>query len=181
MKQLGLCLLLGYWSCISAAGELSAAAIERWLSSQPAVEAWGDEHKDAFSHRSDNSMLEVKDFIEPLQQAGLYGEMKSLLGRHGYDTPEQWAQATVQIVSAYAATQLRASPMESDPDFLRQQLQQLDNHPHMSAEQKQEMKNMMLATINMIERFRQVPDADVAAIQPYLSQLDQLMGDGSES
>jgi hypothetical protein len=175
MKKIACLVVLVLFGASTYAEPLNASVVERWLGSQADVKAWGEQHEDAFEPRSSASALAVKDFIEPLKQAGLYPEMQGLLRGHGFESPEHWAQATVQIVSAYAKTQMSSEAMAMSPDDMRAKLQQVEDSPHLNDEQKQQMRAMLESTLAMMARIKQVPEADVQAIQPYLGQLEQVM------
>lgn len=180
MRAFGLIVLFSLLSQAAWGEALTASVIERWLASQQDIKEWGDKHEAAFDEQDDARGLEVSDFIEPLKRAGLYNDMKGLLSGHGFTSPEQWAQATIQIVSAYAKTQMNSTAMAVKPEDLRAQFQQIEDSPHLNAEQKQQMQAMLQSSIDMMERVKQVPDEDVSAIKPYLSQLNEAMRDNED-
>lgn len=102
-----------------------------------------------------------------------YDEYISLLKRNGFNSPEQWGQTGNRIYRAMAAVQMEKE-MPKDIDQQMAQAQEQMKASGMSAEQQKMMMDMMAASKQMIQQFRDVPRADRDVVEPYIAEFERL-------
>ena len=164
----GMVLLLSGWAHADVA--LTEELVDRWISSQQAITAWGEQHADRLDDLAHEGIPNsVAEFVQPLRSSGLYDEAEDILEKYGFDSPEDWAGVTLRIMHAMGAVQMQGQAMDYD---MQAQLEQMQNDPNIPAEQKEMMLKMMKEGMQMMEKAKNAPQADVDAIRP---QLDKIM------
>lgn len=162
---------------VQAAG-LTAANVERWISSMPDIQTWLDARQDAMPAPvlSDGGDLKsvFDQGVDNLRQAGIYQAFDSELGRYGYRSVEEWSDQTARISMAYLAIEMDREPVTLSQ--LQAQLAQVQAAEGLPAEQVQAMSNMLRSTIAMMRKVKSVPAADKQAIQPFVQQIEQVLG-----
>ncbi len=99
-------------------------------------------------------------------------ELLAIVQRRGFADLEQWAQTGDRVMRAYvAATMGAAAPQMNDP--MKQALEQLERSG-MSASQKEQMRQMMMSSQQMMGALDDVPAADKAAVTPFIPMIDAL-------
>lgn len=171
------------WSSSVMAETLTGALVSQWIKSQSAVEAFSDKHEstlapyDANIEQQGSLQDAFKQGVVALKQTGLYGEFEDVIEDYGFDSPEQWSQVGSQIMTAYMALEMKKQGPQMQQ--MMEQMQAMMNNDQMPAEQKQMMMNAMKQSKNMYESSKDVPQADIDAITPYLPQLRSL-GENAE-
>lgn len=171
------------WSSSVLADTLTGTLVSQWIKSQPAVEAFGDKHESTLSPYDANiekqgSLSDAfKQGVVALKKTGLYGEFEDVIEGYGFDSPEQWSQVGSQIMMAYMALEMKKQGPQMQQ--MMEQMQAMMNNDQIPAEQKQMMMNAMKQSKNMYESSKDVPQADIDAITPYLSQLQNLGEDSA--
>lgn len=111
--------------------------------------------------------------INDMKASKFYNEYLGVIKRHGFKTPEQWSQVGNRIYFAMAAVQMeRETPGDIDQQMAQAQEQMKSSG--MSAEQQKMMMDMMAASRQMIEQFKDVPQADKDAVKPYIEEFERL-------
>lgn len=163
---------------------LTGDLVSSWLKSQKEVEAFGDKYEsrlDPYDANIDEqaSMEDAfKQGIVALKKTGLYGEFENIVEGYGFDSPEQWSQIGTQIMMAYMSVEMaqQAPQMEQ----MMAQMDAMMQSDQMPADQKEMMMNAMKQSQQMYQSSKNVPQADMEAIKPYLPQL-RAMGEETES
>jgi len=185
MKRAGRLLagLLLVMAGMATAANLEPARIDAYIASLADVRALGDELKaegkaaflagqimpaegDAFDPHS--RAVEALQRDEP----DYFSRLEALVLEHGFTSAHSWAIAGDRIVLAYGAEKVAAeSPQmlvlaaQSGPE--QEMLMQA-----LPAPQREQLKQALV----IARALAQVPDADRAAVKPYIGQLDTLFG-----
>jgi len=158
---------------------LNADNIERWLQSQQAFEAWGEEHSERLESASEQTTepknpmdMTVESLIAPLKSANLYASANQFTKNYGFYNLESWASITLRITKAAAAIEFESHPEMMDTS----RLEALKSAPEINEQQKTRL-------IQAIERNRLIvkqvisgtSSADKNAVKPFLNRIHQLM------
>ncbi|MAM88095.1 hypothetical protein [Allohahella sp. A8] len=160
-----------------AKDKLEEAEIKRWISAMPAMQAWGAENRAKLEQHQDPSNVmpnSPEAMVKPIKEAGLYDEAEKLVSKHGFDSPEDFSETSLQILSAYASVKMKEE-MGQDVDAMYQQMQdakkELENSG-MSDQQKQMMAQQFAMAEQAYDAIKAVPEADRKAIQPFMAEID---------
>ncbi|WP_020409544.1 hypothetical protein [Hahella ganghwensis] len=166
----GLLLMFAGWSA-NAEVALSEEVVDRWIESQQAIMKWSEENKDALDGLDHEGIpSNVAEFVKPLKNSGLYSEAEDVLEDYGFDTPEDWAGVSLRIMHAVGAVQMEAQAANFDAQA---QIDQIKNDPNIPQEQKDMMLKMMSEGLEMMERAKNAPKADVEAVRPQMGKIMQ--------
>lgn len=162
---------------------LTASDVERFIATLPEVRALSEEYDAELVERerpADESGAGAAaagtpfaTAIDALDSLEMRQQLATLLASHDFASPEQWAQTGDRIVRAYVALHL-----DGQRDTIRRQMEQarraIEANPNLSAEQKEWLSTRVATGAEMAVQFR-APDADKAAVRPYLSELEQAL------
>lgn len=101
-----------------------------------------------------------------------YDEMVAAVKRHGFDSVEEWATIGDRSIRAYAALQ-----METEAPELKAQMAEMKaslEKSGMPAAQQEAMLKMMDSSVEVMQAFADVSDADKKAVEPFAAQFEQL-------
>ncbi|GLQ32802.1 hypothetical protein [Litoribrevibacter albus] len=178
-----LALCLG-WSSTLLADNLTGNLVAQWIKSQKAVEVFGDKYEsklepfDANIEKQESLEEAFRQGVVALKKTGLYNEFDGVVDGFGFDSPEQWSQVGAQIMTAYMSLEMNQQAPQMKQ--MMAQMQAMMDNDQIPAEQKEMMKNAMRQSKNMYESTKNVPQADIDAIKPYLSQLRTMGEDEAE-
>lgn len=97
-----------------------------------------------------------------------------VMSRYGF-TQQSWSDAGERIVRAYAA--LKAEQQSSELEhYLEATLADIRNDPNLSPERKKQMMEEVRASHAGAATVLDAPAADKAAVKPFVSHLDALLG-----
>ena len=155
------------------AQELDRSTVNRWAASMEELESWGDRQGDLdedYTRAEDPT-----DFQSALSRIAQQDrEIQGIIERHGFTDSGEWAAVGAKIFNAYMALQMR----EQEPDMQRefqQQLDAIDENPHISDEQRQQLRAQMEAMMSMMSGMFTAPEADITAVEANRARLDQLL------
>ncbi|GAA3954022.1 hypothetical protein [Allohahella marinimesophila] len=176
-SALMLMLTLAVSSLVHAKDKLEESEIKRWISAMPAMQAWGAENRAKLEQHQDKANVmpnSAEAMVKPIKDAGLYDEAEKLVSKHGFDSPEDFSETSLQILSAYASVKMKEE-MGQDVDAMYKQMQEakkeLENSP-MSDQQKQMMSQQFAMAEQAYDAIKSVPEADRKAIQPFMAEID---------
>ncbi|WP_369602151.1 hypothetical protein AAIA72_04015 [Hahella sp. SMD15-11] len=157
---------------------LTGDIITRWMDSQESVMAWSARHEAELSKYDSQEArnpldMTAEQMLAPVHAAGLYDDLKGVLGKAGFSSPEQWSDISMRI--ARAAMALEFEKMEAERGGLDAQLQEVDRQAGLSAEQKQMIKQNLQQSYAMMASMAKAPEADKAALRPHMDALRAMM------
>lgn len=157
---------------------LTNSLIENWLSSQKALEQWGEKHQDALDAYENQMAQEENPFtidpetmIRPLKESGLYAQAYAVVKPFGFDSMEHWAEATLSITKAAAAVEFENSPAMFDPEQIKTMLESAN----LSAEHKAMMESALEHNMIMANSLKSVSKEHKEIVRPFLGKISQLM------
>lgn len=97
-----------------------------------------------------------------------------VMGRYGF-SQKSWADTGDRIVRAYAALKAEQQARELET-YLQSTLNDIRNDPSLSPERKKQMAEQVKASHARAKAVADAPATDKAAVEPFVSQLDALLG-----
>lgn|SRR5690554_68327 len=168
-----LCSLGGLFVLQAQAQELTGDVLDRWLESQPALQAWAMEHKDELEpYESADELSDLKstdNMLRSLRESGLYEEAASVMDEYGFNSPEEWADVTIRTIKAYLANELEGR--EADIEMLKAQLSALEEDDQVPQPQKDAMLQALRGNLAMVELVRSAPENDRMAVKPHMEKI----------
>ncbi len=172
--------LLAVFSASSQAQSLSDQKISSFIESLKAAEQLEPEFEDLndemgspndgsmpdFSHMFSNSLSNLKGHEA-------YSQLEDLAQDHGFDNLEEWGATGDRIFQAWMAIE-----MEQQNPAARQEMEaamaEIENSPHMTAEQKAQMRAMMQGAMGAMQSASNSPPADVEAVRRHIDALREI-------
>lgn len=108
--------------------------------------------------------------VENLKGKEAYGRLERLVKNNGFSNLNQWAATGDRIYGAWMAIEMEGQ----SPGFnqeMQKALADLENDPHMSDQQKAQMRSVMETAAGTIQMASQAPSADIEAVRPHLKAL----------
>ena len=96
-------------------------------------------------------------------------KLASMVQRHGFKDPEEWAAVGDRVYAAYAASQMEGQPAMTQDDIDRY-MARIEDSP-MPEAQKTRMRNNMENMLAANRAFHNVPDEDIQAVRPYAEEI----------
>jgi len=110
--------------------------------------------------------------IAQMQGQQAYDEMLAVIKRHGFSDLDQWGTIADRIMRAFAANSMKTGLPQMD-EQMQQALEQIEKS-NMTDAQKDAMRQMMQSSSQMMDIYADVPEADKAAVFPFMSDLETL-------
>ncbi len=154
------------------AGDLDSQTVNNWADSMQELEEWGDRQGEMDDDYTD--VDDPGDFQSALSRmAEQDREIERIIERHGFSDGAEWAETGSRIFNAYLAVEVREQEPEMQREF-QQQIEEIEANPHLSDEQKQQMRSQMEQMMGMMGEIFTAPEADMAAVEANKSRLDEL-------
>jgi len=171
IKNSAIVLLLLIASFANAGQALTGKQVQQWLNSIDAIQQWAEKQEglDDKMPENTNEMFSAEAMVAQLKAAGLYNDAKNIIQDNGFDSPEQWADIQMKIIKAMISLEMDKENVNAKE--IQAQLDQIKNNPSIPAEQKEMMINMMQSSMSMMEQMSNAPEADKAALKPFLPQI----------
>lgn len=172
-------ILLAAVTHLAWSADLQAKDVEQWLKTSPQLQAWLEQQESKLAQAEEldetlDDQAAMQQAIAQLKKVGVYDELNKKVNAAGYQDVAQWLVVSQQITMAYLAEVL-AEDMSASQE-LEQQRQALEA-ADMPAEQKEMLKAMLDSSLAMMNEINNIPQADRAAIKPYMLQLKALVDD----
>lgn len=153
---------------------LDGGTIDRWLNSMEELQAWGDDQPDTMDEDFSAEMEDPMDFdFGALLERSLreHGEARSIIQNHGFNA-EEWTNIGTRIFQAFVAIEMERQSADVENEMARA-LQQMEDNPHMTEQQKETMRQQMQQTQQMMNGMtNDVPAEDLRAAK---SRRDRLI------
>lgn len=166
------------------AQNLTEANVRAFLDSLQAAEPVLIEHEDELDEFEDDA--EPADFsaifssgLEQMKGHAVYKDIEKVIKRHGFSSVEQWARTGDQVFQAWVALEMEEQGPAAQQE-MQQALAEIDNNPHMTEEQKVQMRAMMGTAMSTMNAARDVPDDTKRAVRPFMDEL-RAMSDDEDS
>ena len=108
--------------------------------------------------------------IERMKGHDMYNRLEDVVEQHGFANPEAWAKTGDRIFQAWSALEMGEQSGEMNQEMAKA-MEKINNNPHMSEAQKQQMRDMMGGAMSAMETASKAPEADKRALRPHLDAL----------
>lgn len=163
------------------AQNLTEANVRAFLDSLQAAEPVLMEHEDELNEFDDEA--ESADFsaifssgLEQMKGHAVYNDIEKVIKRHGFSSVEQWAQTGDQVFQAWFALEMETQGPAAQQEMQRA-LAEIDSNPHMTEDQKAQMRAMMGSAMNTMNAAKDVPDDAKRAVRPFMDELRAMSED----
>lgn len=170
-----LAVMLTSWPAFAA--PLSSQQISGFISSLEELSTMEDEFTRLTGDLDDDADELPPDFTAIISDAvnrfrghPNYELLEDVVERHGFESAEQWGRTGDRVIRAYMTIQIEAHRTEVEKE-MADALADLDNNPHITPEQKAQMKAMMENALVAMEQASQAPEEDIRAVRPFVDQL----------
>lgn len=157
---------------------LDDSAINNWLDSMEALQAWAEDEGIEDDPIADGHPGQ-DDFEQMLAQAAReHPGAKRIIRANGFSGAEDWAGTGARIMSAWMAVEMeRENPqMEEQMRQMEQQVEQMKNDPNIPQQQRDMMVQQMEQARSMMHAMTEgVPDEDKAAVKRNRDRLGSVM------
>lgn len=160
---------------------LTESTVRAFLDSLEATEPVLLEYEDELDEFEDES--DTSDFsaifssgLEQMQNHPMYNDIENVIKRHGFSSVEQWARTGDQVFQAWFALEMEEQGPAAQQEMQRA-LAEIDNNPHMTEDQKAQMRAMMGTAMNTMSAAKDVPDDAKRAVRPFVNELRALSDD----
>lgn len=167
------------------AQSLSESNVKSFVESLEAAQPIMDKHEDFLDSLENEQEPDSIDFstifssgLEDIKGHQMYNDMQRLVRRHGFSGVEQWADVGDQVFQAWFALEMDEQRPTIDRE-MQAALSEIENSPHLTAEQKDQMRAMMQTSSAMMDSTRAVPETNKRLVGPYREQLRTLF-DGDD-
>jgi hypothetical protein len=100
----------------------------------------------------------------------LYDDLAKAVRSHGFSSPEQWGETGDRIFRAWSALEMGQQSGQMNQEMAKA-MEEINNNPHMSEAQKQQMRDMMGGAKSMMDHASSAPEADKRAVRPHMEAL----------
>jgi hypothetical protein len=168
-----LVLLLVAGGIVRAEPALDAATIGRWVDAMQELQAWGEQHEELSPEHfftADGALNFERSLAGVATQ---YLEVSRIIERHGFRDAESWGRISGRIINAFMALRLeQEAPAWREMEV---QLRALDDIPHLSAEQRELMRQQMRAAMGILQSIStDVSPEDLAAVKQSEARLSRM-------
>ena len=108
--------------------------------------------------------------IERMKGHDMYNRLEDVVEQHGFANPEAWAKTGDRVFQAWSALEMGEQSGEMNQEMAKA-MEEINNNPHMSEAQKQQMRDMMGGAMSAMETASKAPEADKRALRPHLDAL----------
>jgi hypothetical protein len=169
-----LVLLLVAGGIVRAEPPLDAATIGRWVDAMQELQAWGEQHEDLSAEHfftADGALSFERSLAGVATQ---YLEVARIIEGHGFRDAESWGRISGRIINAFMALRLEQEAPAAWRE-MEAQLRALDDIPHLSAEQRELMRQQMRAAIGILQSMSaDVSPEDLAAVKQSEARLSRM-------
>lgn len=169
-----LALTLSLVSFSAQAEKLTDNTIRSFITTLEKAQALESEFEELNDEEGDVESVDMSRIfsssVENLKGKEAYGRLERLVKDNGFNNLNEWAATGDRIYGAWMAIEMEGQ----SPGFnqeMQKALADLENDPHMSDEQKAQMRSVMEVAVGTTQMASQAPSADIKAVRPHVKAL----------
>ncbi|MDO6443254.1 hypothetical protein [Marinobacter sp. 2_MG-2023] len=183
-----LAFMLSLISFSAHAENLTDKEIRSFITTLEKAQALEPEFEDLDDRQDDETLQdnEAPDFskifsssIEELKGEEAYDRLEDLVQDHGFNNLDEWAATGDRIYGAWIAIEMAGQNPAIEKE-MESAMAEIENSPHMSAQQKAQMRASMQAALGMTQQASAAPSADIEAVKPHLEALRAIAEDDED-
>lgn len=154
---------------------LDEDTVNRWADSMEALQEWA-EREDI----DNEPVTEIEDPMEAdfermlAESAREHSEAEQIIRDAGFSSTEEWASIGDRIFNAWIAEEMAADADDMEAG-MSEALREIEENPHMSAEQKQMMRQQLEQVQGMQAEIADAPEADRRAVRQARPRLERVL------
>lgn len=156
---------------------LTDRLVTSFIASFPDAQAFGERHRldEVESATTPDDMADpFGEAVRHLRAKGLYGEFRSVVRRHGFASPEQWAGVAERVMKAYVANAMGERNVDVNAQ-MQAAIKQLQSDPNIPDAQKEAIVKRMRGSAAMMSNMADASPADRAAVRPHMTRLKEIL------
>ncbi|QFS85428.1 MULTISPECIES: hypothetical protein [unclassified Marinobacter] len=167
------------------ARDLTEKTVRSFIDSLGAAETLAEDHKEFLdaleAEREENMDFSIlfSDSLKDIEGHAMHGQLEKLVKRYGFSSLEQWGQTGDRVYQAWAALEIDEQGGAAEYD-MQQALAEIESNPHMTEEQKTEVRAMLQSATSAMSAARSAPESDKRAVRPFMDEL-RAMSEDDES
>jgi hypothetical protein len=110
--------------------------------------------------------------ITTIQGHQAFNEMQATILKHGFSDMQSWGAIGDRIMKAFAANGMDSEMPQMD-EQMKQALEQIESSD-LTEKQKENMRQMMQSSMQLMNSYVNAPETDKAAVLPYMSVIENL-------
>jgi coenzyme F420-reducing hydrogenase alpha subunit len=165
------------------ARDLTEKTVRSFIDSLGAAETLAEDHQDFLDALEAEQDDENMDFstvfsssLKDLKGHAMYGELEKVVKQHGFSSVDQWGETGDRVFRAWFALEMDQQGGVAQQE-MQQALAEIENSPHMTEEQKAQMRAMMQSATSAMDTARNAPESDKRAVRPFMDELRALSED----
>lgn len=174
----GVALLMLTFSTHADQSDLTAAKVRGYIASLNELEQLENQFDIDEGHEIDfdaqqamtDAWSPMTEAVAQLQRHPRYNEFEPIVKKNGFASAQEWGHTGDRIIHAFMALEMEREAPEMQRE-MDEAMRELDNNPHMSAEQKDAIRQMMMGAMSSMESMSDAPKADVDAVRPHMGAL----------
>lgn len=177
MARMGAVLAMLAMAAVAASTPLSEAEVQRFIASLPEIEQLSAEEQDAgWLDEADGLDFErpLSGSIHALRGRAMYGQLDAVAAKHGFSGLEHWARVGDKVFKAFLALEMEQQRPQLQAQAA-EQLREIEQNPHLTPEQREQLKHMLSSSMQFMESLAQAPASDMEAVRPHLAELRRLL------
>ena len=147
--------------------KLTANDIEHFIKHFPGLKA--DFEKFGAKYDKESGEFTLPEGVKAMS------DFNHIITKHGYKTWEDFITKFTSLIMAYSLVKSETSIQQGQVE-IQTQMDEINNNPNLTAEQKQMMKQQMEASMALMQGYAQSysNSANVAVAKQYVKKLDEL-------
>jgi hypothetical protein len=163
---------------VASASSLTDAKVKSFVASWSQVAQLFDEHDyedDEFIDDDEDDEIfsavnMISDMLRAMEDDPVYARVDAIARQHGFSSIDEWGAVGDRVMRAAFAVSMGDFGLDAE-ERLEQAMREIDQNPHLTEEQKQEFLRSMREAAEMRAEVAAAPEADKAAVRPYLDEI----------
>jgi len=177
-----LALMLSLVSFGAHAEKLTDSTIRAFITSLEKAQTLAPEFEELNDEQNIESINLSRIFsssVEELKGEDAYDRLEGLVQDSGFNDLNEWAATGDRIYAAWMAIEMADQSPEINQE-MQSAMAELENNPHMSAQQKAQMRSAMEAALGVTKMASEAPPADIEAVKPHVKALQAVTNDAED-
>lgn len=133
-----------------------------------------DEFMDEYDDDGDDELFSavsmISDMVRAMEGDPAYAQAEAIVRQHGFSSIDEWGSVGDRVMKAAFALSMGDFGLAAE-DRMEESMQEIEQNPHLTDEHKQEILRSMREAAAMRAEVAAAPEADKAAVQPYLDDI----------
>jgi len=129
-----------------------------------------DEYDDDDNDEIFSAVSMVSDMLKAMEGDPAYARVEAIARQHGFSSIDEWGAVGDRVMRAAFALSMGDFGLAAE-ERTEQYMREIEQNPHLTEEHRQEILHSMREAAAMRAEVAAAPDADKAAVRPYLDAV----------